>query len=154
MNLFLNDLVVIIPEVLLMISAIILLMVGSFSKKNSAKVVVYFSVLTLITISFLEIVLPWNNELIFNQSLVQNGFSRFVKSIIFLSSAFVMILSSRWLIKYDDKAFEYPILILFSTLGMSFMVSANDLITLYLAIELQSLPLYVMASFKKNNIES
>ena len=64
MNLFLNDLVVIIPEVLLMISAIILLMVGSFSKKNSAKVVVYFSVLTLITISFLEIVLPWNNELI------------------------------------------------------------------------------------------
>ena len=83
MNLFLNDLVVIIPEVFLMISAIILLMVGSFSKKNSAKVVVYFSVLTLITISFLEIVLPWNNELIFNQSLVQNGFSRFVKSIIF-----------------------------------------------------------------------
>jgi NADH-quinone oxidoreductase subunit N len=154
MNLFLNDLVVIIPEVFLMISAIILLMVGSFSKKNSAKVVVYFSVLTLITISFLEIVLPWNNELIFNQSLVQNGFSRFVKSIIFLSSAFVMILSSRWLIKYDDKAFEYPILILFSTLGMSFMVSANDLITLYLAIELQSLPLYVMASFKKDNIES
>ena len=73
MNLFLNDLVVIIPEVFLMISAIILLMVGSFSKKNSAKVVVYFSVLTLITISFLEIVLPWNNELIFNQSLVQNG---------------------------------------------------------------------------------
>ena len=154
MNLFLNDLVVIIPEAFLMISAIILLMVGSFSKKNSAKVVVYFSVLTLITISFLEIVLPWNNELIFNQSLVQNGFSRFVKSIIFLSSAFVMILSSRWLIKYDDKAFEYPILILFSTLGMSFMVSANDLITLYLAIELQSLPLYVMASFKKDNIES
>ena len=154
MNLFLNDLVVIIPEVFLMISAIILLMVGSFSKKNSAKVVVYFSILTLITISFLEIVLPWNNELIFNQSLVQNGFSRFVKSIIFLSSAFVMILSSRWLIKYDDKAFEYPILILFSTLGMSFMVSANDLITLYLAIELQSLPLYVMASFKKDNIES
>jgi NADH-quinone oxidoreductase subunit N len=154
MKLFLNDLVVIIPEVFLMISAIILLMVGSFSKKNSAKVVVYFSVLTLITISFLEIVLPWNNELIFNQSLVQNGFSRFVKSIIFLSSAFVMILSSRWLIKYDDKAFEYPILILFSTLGMSFMVSANDLITLYLAIELQSLPLYVMASFKKDNIES
>ena len=154
MNLFLNDLVVIIPEVFLMISAIILLMVGSFSKKNSAKVVVYFSVLTLITISFLEIVLPWNNELIFNQSLVQNGFSRFVKSIIFLSSAFVMVLSSRWLIKYDDKAFEYPILILFSTLGMSFMVSANDLITLYLAIELQSLPLYVMASFKKDNIES
>ena len=154
MNLFLNDLVVIIPEVFLMISAIILLMVGSFSKKNSAKVVVYFSVLTLITISFLEIVLPWNNELIFNQSLVQNGFSRFVKSIIFLSSAFVMILSSRWLIKYDDKAFEYPILILFSTLGMSFMVSANDLITLYLAIELQSLPLYVMASFKKDNIET
>ena len=154
MNLFLNDLVVIIPEVFLMISAIILLVVGSFSKKNSAKVVVYFSVLTLITISFLEIVLPWNNELIFNQSLVQNGFSRFVKSIIFLSSAFVMVLSSRWLIKYDDKAFEYPILILFSTLGMSFMVSANDLITLYLAIELQSLPLYVMASFKKDNIES
>ena len=69
MNLFLNDLVVIIPEVFFFFFSIILLMVGSFSKKNSAKVVVYFSVLTLITISFLEIVLPWNNELIFNQNM-------------------------------------------------------------------------------------
>ena len=58
------------------------------------------------------------------------------------------------MVKYDDKAFEYPILILFSVLGMSLMVSANDLITLYLAIELQSLPLYVLASFKRDNTES
>lgn len=154
MELFLNDLLLIAPEVFLTFSAITLLMLGSFSKKNSAKIVVYFSVLSLFLVSFLEIVMPWDAGLAFNESLLENGFSRFVKSIIFMSSAFVIILSSRWLIKYDEKAFEYPILILFSSLGMSLMISANDLITLYLAIELQSLPLYVMAAFKRDSIDS
>jgi NADH-quinone oxidoreductase subunit N len=129
-------------------------MLGSFTKKNSAKIIVYFSVLTLFLVTFLEIFMPWDIHVIFNNSLVENGFSRFVKSIIFMSSAFVIILSSKWLIRYDEKAFEYPILILFSSLGMSLMISANDLITLYLAIELQSLPLYVMAAFKRDSVES
>ncbi|MDG2413311.1 MAG: NADH-quinone oxidoreductase subunit NuoN [Hyphomicrobiales bacterium] len=154
MNLFLNDLLLIIPQVFLLFSAIILLMLGSFTKKNSAKIVVYFSVLTLFLVTFLEILMPWDIHVILNNSLVENGFSRFVKSIIFMSSAFVIILSSKWLIRYDEKAFEYPILILFSSLGMSLMISANDLITLYLAIELQSLPLYVMAAFKRDSVES
>ncbi len=154
MNLFLNDLLLIIPQFFLLFSAIILLMLGSFTKKNSAKIVVYFSVLTLFLVTFLEILMPWDINVIFNNSLVENGFSRFVKSIIFMSSAFVIILSSKWLIRYDEKAFEYPILILFSSLGMSLMISANDLITLYLAIELQSLPLYVMAAFKRDSVES
>ena len=154
MNLFLNDLLLIIPQIFLLFSAIILLMLGSFTKKNSAKIIVYFSVLTLFLVTFLEIFMPWDIYVIFNNSLVENGFSRFVKSIIFMSSAFVIILSSKWLIRYDEKAFEYPILILFSSLGMSLMISANDLITLYLAIELQSLPLYVMAAFKRDSVES
>ena len=154
MNLFLNDLLLIIPQIFLLFSAIILLMLGSFTKKNSAKIILYFSVLTLFLVTFLEIFMPWDIHVIFNNSLVENGFSRFVKSIIFMSSAFVIILSSKWLIRYDEKAFEYPILILFSSLGMSLMISANDLITLYLAIELQSLPLYVMAAFKRDSVES
>mgnify|MGYP001246412241 FL=1 len=154
MNLFLNDLLLIIPQIFLLFSAIILLMLGSFTKKNSAKIIVYFSVLTLFLVTFLEIFMPWDIHVIFNNSLVENGFSRFVKSIIFMSSAFVIILSSKWLIRFDEKAFEYPILILFSSLGMSLMISANDLITLYLAIELQSLPLYVMAAFKRDSVES
>lgn len=154
MNFFLNDLLLIIPQIFLLFSAIILLMLGSFTKKNSAKIIVYFSVLTLFLVTFLEILMPWDIHVIFNNSLVENGFSRFVKSIIFMSSAFVIILSSKWLIRYDEKAFEYPILILFSSLGMSLMISANDLITLYLAIELQSLPLYVMAAFKRDSVES
>lgn len=154
MNLFFSELLLIIPELIIILAAILLLMIGSFSTKNSAKVVVYFSVLTLFFVSFLEIIMPWDTGLLFTESLVENGFSRFVKSIIFLSSAFVIILSSKWLVRYDSKAFEYPILILFSSLGMSFMISANDLITLYLAIELQSLPLYVLASFKRDSVNS
>ena len=154
MNLFFSELLLIIPELIIILVAILLLMIGSFSTKNSAKVVVYFSVLTLFFVSFLEIIMPWDTGLLFTESLVENGFSRFVKSIIFLSSAFVIILSSKWLVRYDSKAFEYPILILFSSLGMSFMISANDLITLYLAIELQSLPLYVLASFKRDSVNS
>ena len=154
MNLFFSELLLIIPELIIILAAISLLMIGSFSTKNSAKIVVYFSVLTLFFVSFLEIIMPWDTGLLFTESLVENGFSRFVKSIIFLSSAFIIILSSKWLVRYDSKAFEYPILILFSSLGMSFMISANDLITLYLAIELQSLPLYVLASFKRDSVNS
>ena len=105
MNLFLNDLLLIIPQFFLLFSAIILLMLVSFTKKNSAKIVVYFSVLTLFLVTFLEILMPWDIHVIFNNSLVENGFSRFVKSIIFMSSAFVIILSSKWLIRYDEKAF-------------------------------------------------
>ena len=154
MGSLLNDSLVIAPELFLIASAIILLMFGSFKVKNSAKIVVYFSIITLFFVSFLELIIPWDISIIFNESLIENSFSRFAKSIIFMSSAFVIILSSRWLIRYDEKAFEYPILILFSSLGMAFMVSANDLITLYLAIELQSLPLYVLASFRRDNINS
>ena len=154
MGSLLNDSLVIAPELFLIVSAIILLMFGSFKVKNSAKIVVYFSIITLFFVSFLELIIPWDISIIFNESLIENSFSRFAKSIIFMSSAFVIILSSRWLIRYDEKAFEYPILILFSSLGMAFMVSANDLITLYLAIELQSLPLYVLASFRRDNINS
>ena len=154
MGSLLNDSLVIAPELFLIVSAIILLMLGSFKVKNSAKIVLYLSTITLFFVSFLELIMPWDISIIFNESLIENSFSRFTKSIIFMSSAFVIILSSRWLIRYDEKAFEYPILILFSSLGMAFMVSANDLITLYLAIELQSLPLYVLASFRRDNINS
>ncbi len=141
-------------EIILGFSALILLMLGSFKKKNSAKIVIYFSIILLLLLSFLEALIPWSSVDIFKNSLIQNGFTRLVKIMIYISSSFAIILSARWLIKYDDKSFEYPILILFSVLGMSLMVSANDLITLYLAIELQSLPLYVLASYKRDNIES
>ena len=60
-------------------------------------------------------------------------------------------MSANWLRNYDKSAFEFPVLILFSTLGMALMVSANDLVSLYLAIELQSLPLYVLATFNRND---
>ena len=154
MNLIFENIIFLSSEIILTLTALILLMLGAFKKKNSAKIVIYFSFIILIFLSFLEMLIPWNSVDIFNGSIVQNGFTRLVKTMIYFSSSFAIILSARWLIKYDDKAFEYPILILFSVLGMSLMVSANDLITLYLAIELQSLPLYVLASFKRDNVES
>jgi len=153
-NLIFENIIFLSSEIILILTALILLMIGAFKKKNSAKIVIYFSFIILVFLSFLEMLIPWNSVGIFNNSIVQNGFTRFVKTMIYFSSSFAIILSARWLIKYDDKAFEYPILILFSVLGMSLMVSSNDLITLYLAIELQSLPLYVLASFKRDNTES
>jgi len=154
LNLIFENIIFLSSEIILVLTAVVLLMVGAFKKKNSAKIVVYFSFIVLILLSIMEMLVPWSSVTIFNNSIIQNGYTRFVKIMIYFSSSFAIILSSRWLMKYDDKAFEYPILILFSVLGMSLMVSANDLITLYLAIELQSLPLYVLASFKRNNTES
>ena len=154
MNLIFENIIFLSSEIILISTALILLMLGAFKKKNSAKIIIYFSFIILFFLSVLEMLIPWNSVGIFNNSIIQNGFTRLVKTMIYFSSSFAIILSARWLIKYDDKAFEYPILILFSVLGMSLMVASNDLITLYLAIELQSLPLYVLASFKRDNAES
>ena len=72
MNLFFSELLLIIPELIIILAAILLLMIGSFSTKNSAKVVVYFSALTLFFVSFLEIIMPWDTGLLFTESLVEN----------------------------------------------------------------------------------
>ena len=146
-----ESLIIIAPELILAITAMSLLMIGSFYQKKSINLINTLSFLTLLILSFNELIFNNIQIFAFNGFFIEDKLSSFAKFIIFLTSALSIIMSANWLRNYDKTAFEFPILILFSTLGMALMVSANDLVSLYLAIELQSLPLYVLATFNRND---
>ena len=143
----------ILPEIFLALSIMFLLMAGVFVKK-SFKLVNYLTIIILIFTSV--IVLNQSGEVvkIFNDSYIIDKFSTFMKVLALLASSFVL-LSSRDYLKINkiDKI-EYPILILASVLGMLLMISSYDLIVFYLGLELQSLCLYILASFKRDDERS
>ena len=146
-----ESLIIIAPELILAITAMSLLMIGSFYQKKSINLINTLAFLILLILSFNELIFNNIQIFAFNGFFIEDKLSSFAKFIIFLTSALSIIMSANWLRNYDKTAFEFPILILFSTLGMALMVSANDLVSLYLAIELQSLPLYVLATFNRND---
>ena len=143
----------ILPEIFLALSIMFLLMAGIFVKK-SFKLVNFLTIITLIFTSV--IVLNQSGEVvkIFNDSYIIDKFSTLMKVLALLASSFVL-LSSRDYLKINkiDKI-EYPILILASVLGMLLMISSYDLIVFYLGLELQSLCLYILASFKRDDERS
>ena len=143
----------ILPEIFLALSIMFLLMAGIFVKK-SFKLVNFLTIIILIFTSV--IVLNQSGEVvkIFNDSYIIDKFSTLMKVLALLASSFVL-LSSRDYLKINkiDKI-EYPILILASVLGMLLMISSYDLIVFYLGLELQSLCLYILASFKRDDERS
>jgi NADH-quinone oxidoreductase subunit N len=94
------------------------------------------------------------SETSFNKMFIDDVFSRYAKALVLLSSAAVLVMSLGYMLRHNLGRFEYPILIIFSVVGMMFMVSANDLMILYLGLELQSLSLYVVASMRRESLKS
>ena len=142
------------PEIFLALSIMFLLMVGVF-KKSSDILVYNLSVIILIILLALNINLfSINEQFLFNNSYKIDTLSLFMKSLTIVTAIFVMISSSTYLKYLNILKIEYPILILSSILGMMVMISSNDLIVFYLGLELQSLALYVLASFNRDNILS
>ena len=148
-----QSIIYILPELFLSLAIMFILMLGVFIK-NSYKLV---NLLTIITLIF-SIILVFNQseqtERIFQDSYIIDNLSIFMKILTLLFCLFVLI-SSKDYIKYNgiDKI-EYPVIVLASTLGMILMISSYDLIIFYLALELQSLCLYILASFKRDNESS
>jgi len=148
-----QTIIYILPELFLSIAIMTFLMLGVFIK-NSYKLINLLTILSLI----FSIVLVLNNrgELvkIFNESYILDDFSAFMKVLTLIFSSFIL-LSSKDYVKINgiDKI-EYPIIILASTLGMMLMISSYDLIVFYLGLELQSLCLYILASFKREDEKS
>ena len=148
------DINLILPEIFLSLSIMTLLMIGVF-KKNSTSLIFNLSILSLLVLSALIFNLSNIGEtFVFNQSYVIDDFSNFMKILTAISAIFVMSISSDFLKSLNIYKIEYPILILCSILGMMVMISSNDLIVFYLGLELQSLALYVLASFNRDNILS
>ena len=149
-----DNLSLILPEIFISITIMFLLVFGVF-KKNSSNTVHYLSISSLLV----AVVLIFNNPLdenvkLFNESYVIDFLSSFMKIITLLSGAFVLVISSKYLKLFKLFKIEYPILILCSILGMMVMISSNDLMVFYIGLELQSLALYVLASFNRDQLKS
>ena len=133
----------ILPEFILFISGMLLLMYGAFVKnKNSSNL----NVLTLLTIFIASISLLFvpDKSSIANSTFINSLLTKYIKLFILILAFLVIYISSNYLKRNQIYFFEYPVLLIFSILGMLVMISANDLIVLYISIELQSLSLYVL----------
>ncbi len=141
------------PEIFLSISIFSLLFIGVFIKK-SFNIVYRLSNLIILLILLVILSTNFDSAKIFNDSIVIDNFSKFIKSLILISSFFILTMSKKYLIDIKNDKFEYPIIVLLSVLGMFVMVGANDLIVFYLGLELQSLSLYILAAIDRDNSRS
>ena len=144
----------ILPEIFISLTLMFLLIVGVY-KKNSSNLIYNLTILSLFFLLALILNLSHIEEaFIFDQSYKIDNLSTFMKILTVISAIFVMLTSSKYLKLTKIFKIEYPVLILSSILGMMVMISSNDLIVFYMGLELQSLSLYVLASFNRDNLLS
>jgi NADH-quinone oxidoreductase subunit N len=148
------DLMASLPELWLACGGMALLMIGAFYRGDGTSTVMVLSVLVVsIAFAFLWVLrLPAGSH--YGGLFVNDAFTFFMKSLVLIGSLLTMVMSIGYAQREAMNRFEFPILMVFATLGMLMMVSANDLISLYIGLELQSLSLYVLAAFRKDTLRS
>ena len=148
-----QTIIYILPELFLSIVIMFLLMLGVFVKKSFKLV----NLLTILSLLFaIALILNQPNEIIkiFNESYIIDRLAIFMKVLTLLFCFFVLLTSKDYVESNNIDKIEYPVIILASTLGMILMISSYDLIIFYLGLELQSLCLYILASFKRDDVRS
>ncbi|WP_417461748.1 NADH-quinone oxidoreductase subunit NuoN [Kordiimonas sp.] len=145
----------VLPELIMGIGAMLLLMLGVFQGDKSYSQMANLSVLLLIVTAFVMFTqVGGDRQLTFGAMFVTDAFAVFSKTLVFVGSGVAILMSSAYLKQMNIAKFEYPILILLATLGMMIMISANNLMSLYVGLELQSLSLYVLAAMNRDRSRS
>jgi len=142
------------PEIFLAVASMALLMLGVFSGPKSARMVSWLSVIALLVCGAILSSVVDGRTTTFGGQFVVDDFAHYMKWLVLIGSALAIVMSMRFNEQAGIDRFEFPVLIVFATLGMLMMVSANDLISLYVGLELQSLSLYVVASFRRDSRRS
>jgi NADH-quinone oxidoreductase subunit N len=142
------------PEIVLACAAMLLLLIGVFRGEGSTRLVSWLAVLVLIGILVLAARFDFDRHVAFYGMFVTDTFGLFMKALVLIGSAVAIVMSIRYNEEHQIGRFEFPVLVLLAATGMMVMVSANDLITLYLGLELQSLALYVVAAFDRDSVRS
>ena len=149
-----NNLDYITPEIFISLSIMFLLILGVF-KKDSSNLIHYLSIGSLLITGILTFNNPVDVDItLFNGSYIVDDLASFMKILTILGGAIVLLISRKYLRVFKIFLIEYPILILCSILGMMVMISSYDLIVFYVGLELQSLALYVLASFNRDQLKS
>jgi NADH-quinone oxidoreductase subunit N len=142
------------PEIFISLSIMFLLILGVF-KKNSSGLIHNLSIGFLLITGILILDNSFEEKIkLFNDSYVIDNLSFFMKILTILGGILVLLISTKYLKIFKIFLIEYPILMLSSILGMMVMISSNDLIVFYVGLELQSLALYVLASFNRDQLKS
>lgn len=147
----LPDFMPILPEITMAISAMLLLMVGVFLKKDAQNTVRPLANAAFLAVLALVLLTPQTRLEAFSGLFVSDVFSIVMKSLVLMGALVVSFASRRTVAQDGVDHFEYPVLMMLSTLGMMVMISANDLISLFIGLELQSLSLYVMTAMARKN---
>ena len=142
-----------IPELILAVGALVLLMIGVFSGERSGPMVTGLAIAVLAVAGLWIIFVP-GEGLAYGGAYLADGFSRFMKIVALIGSIVTMFMSMGQAREQQLDRFEFPVLLLLATLGILLMISAHDLISLYLSLELQSLALYVVAAINRDNLKS
>ena len=154
------DLIPVLPELFIALAAMALLMVGVFQKptkasgQRAAKGVSMLAVISLALAALIVLSVPSGRQLALNGLFVTDPFSVFTKVMVLVASGVAIVLSQDYMVRQNLARFEFPVLILLATLGMMMMLSANNLLSMYLGIELQSLSLYIIAAFQRDDTRS
>lgn len=142
------------PELTVLGGALLLLLLGAFRGARATGGITLLSMVVMLVAAYLAWPSQAMNVTAFNDLIAVDNFTQFVKCLVLISSTLVLGMSFDWLAIGPHKKFEYPVLVLLSTAGLMVMVSANDLLTLYLGLELSSLSLYVLAAYDRDNAVS
>jgi NADH-quinone oxidoreductase subunit N len=148
----LTDIALVVPELVLSLGALGLLMVGAFAGKGGARTVSLLAIVLLVAAA--GAVVDTSPGTVFGGALVIDGFGRFMKVLALLGSALAVLMSMTFTEREKFESFELPVLIVLASIGMLVMISASDLISVYLGVELQSLALYVLAAVQRDNARS
>ena len=141
------------PEIILALGAIAMVLVGAIQGERATRLLEGLA-LALLAVALVMVVSGSGKMLTFNDGFIVDGFARFMKVLTLIGAGAAILLSADTLRRQGTMRFEFPILVVLSTIGMMMMISANDLISLYVGLELQSLALYVVAAFDRDNARS
>ena len=150
-----SDFAIVLPEVLLALYAMAALMLAVYTSKDGmSRIITWATVGVFIALAAWIGLCGRPEGLAFGGAITVDAFARFAKVTILLGAAGVLAMSEDWMRRERLARFEYPILICFAVVGMMVMVSASDLMSLYMGLELQSLSLYVVAALRRDSAKS
>lgn len=147
------DLMVLLPELILAVGAMALLLTGAVGGEKSAPAISWGAIALLAAAGWAALAGP-DQAVAFHNAFVSDGFSRFAKLLILGGAAMSILLADEFFSSIKISRFELPVLMLLASLGMMLMVSSNSFLSLYMGLELQSLALYVLAAFNRDNLRS